>query len=192
MKTVNSYEELMQYAGELENAWLFLYKSGADQSDCALRNLQEVLRKNDDLPVCLADVNRVRDIHPVYRVDSVPVLIELEKGESRNVVKGCHQEGFFSAFFENALYRAQARKEGKTPKRVTVYTTPSCPWCNTVKAYLRKNGIPFREVDVSRNEQAAQELVRRSGQQGVPQTDINGQIVVGFDRKKLDRLLELE
>ncbi len=182
----------MQLAGKEEHAYLFLYKSGSEQSDCALKNLQEAMAGNEDIPVYLADVNQVRDIHTEYHISTVPILVELENGESRNMVKGCHQEGFFKAFFDNVLYKVQAKKEGKTPKRVTVYTTPTCTWCNTLKSYLRKNNVRYREVDVTKDERAAEEMVRRSGQQGVPQTDINGQIVVGFDQKKLDTLLELE
>jgi len=72
---------------------------------------------------------------------------------------------------------------------VTVYTTPTCSWCNALKSWLRKNRIAFREVDVSRDERMAQELVRKSGQMGVPQTEIDGQIVVGFNQARLKELL---
>jgi glutaredoxin len=60
------------------------------------------------------------------------------------------------------------------------------------KRYLRERGIKFRDVDVSRDAAAARDMVRRSGQQGVPVIDINGKIVVGFDRPKIDRLLGLK
>jgi glutaredoxin-like YruB-family protein len=72
-----------------------------------------------------------------------------------------------------------------------VYSTPTCSWCNTLKTWLRKNNIPFTDVDVSRDQRAAEELTRRTGQQGVPQTEINGQIVVGFNQPRLKELLEL-
>jgi glutaredoxin-like YruB-family protein len=76
-------------------------------------------------------------------------------------------------------------------KRVTVYSTPTCSWCNTLKAWLQKNNIRYSDVDVSRDQNAAEALVRRTGQQGVPQTDINGQIVVGFNQQRLKELLEI-
>lgn len=79
----------------------------------------------------------------------------------------------------------------KKHKRVIIFTTPSCPHCNHAKLYLRERGIRFRDVDVSRDPAAARDMVRRSGQQGVPVLDIGGRIVVGFDRPKIDRLLEL-
>ncbi|GIV20631.1 MAG: NrdH-redoxin [Armatimonadota bacterium] len=76
--------------------------------------------------------------------------------------------------------------------RVIVFSTPNCPYCNMAKRYLRERGIRFRDVDVSRDPAAARDMVRRSGQQGVPVIDINGKIVVGFDRNKINQLLGLK
>jgi len=74
---------------------------------------------------------------------------------------------------------------------VAVYTTPVCSHCRTAKQFLRERGVPFREVDVSRNEAAAREAMRKSGQTGVPVIDVNGTIIVGFDRARLVRALGL-
>ena len=78
---------------------------------------------------------------------------------------------------------------GPKPHRVLVFTTPSCPWCVRVKSYLREQRVPFREVDVSVDAAAARDLVRRTGQMGVPVVEIDGRPVVGFDRPQIDRLL---
>jgi glutaredoxin 3 len=80
-----------------------------------------------------------------------------------------------------------------TPRRhrVLVFTTPTCPWCTRAKGYLRTRGIAFREVDVSRDAAAARDLVRRTGQMGVPVIEIDGRPVVGFDRPRIDALLGL-
>ncbi|GAB4515875.1 MAG: glutaredoxin family protein [Anaerolineae bacterium] len=75
--------------------------------------------------------------------------------------------------------------------RVIVFTTPTCTYCNAVKRYLRQNKIKFKDVDISRDERAARDVVRRTGQMGVPVIDIDGKIVIGFDRPKIDRLLGL-
>jgi glutaredoxin 3 len=72
---------------------------------------------------------------------------------------------------------------------VVVYTTPTCGFCHQVKAYLHQRGVPFTEYDVSRDPQAAAEMVRLSGQQGVPVVLIDGQVVVGFNRPLIDQLL---
>ncbi len=70
-----------------------------------------------------------------------------------------------------------------------VYTTPTCPWCRRVKEYLSAQGVPYRDVDVSRDQQAAQDMVRRTGQMGVPVTVLDGEAVVGFDKPRLEALL---
>ena len=75
--------------------------------------------------------------------------------------------------------------------RVLVFTTPTCPWCQRAKSYLRSKSIPFKEVDVTRDQQAARDLVRRTGQMGVPVIEIDGRPVVGFDQRQVDRLLGL-
>lgn len=77
------------------------------------------------------------------------------------------------------------------PHRVLVFTTPTCPWCTRVKSYLAQRRVPYREVDVSRDAAAAADLVRRTGQMGVPVVEIDGRPVVGFDKPKIDRLLGL-
>lgn len=74
---------------------------------------------------------------------------------------------------------------------VTIYTASTCSWCEAVKEYLRAREIDFEEVDVSTDMDRAQEIVERSGQYGVPVIEIDGEMVVGFDRPRIDALLEL-
>jgi glutaredoxin-like YruB-family protein len=84
--------------------------------------------------------------------------------------------------------KIMAEQKKSTP-RVIVFSTPSCTYCNAAKRYFRDKGVKFRDVDVSRDAAAARDMVRRSGQMGVPVIDIGGKIVVGFDRPKIDRFL---
>jgi len=72
---------------------------------------------------------------------------------------------------------------------VAIYTTPSCPHCRSAKQFLREHQVSFREIDVAHNPAAAREMVRKSGQMGVPVIDVNGTIIVGFDRPRLVRAL---
>ncbi len=74
---------------------------------------------------------------------------------------------------------------------VIVYTTPTCPWCQALKRYLEERDVPYEEVDVSSDIEAALQMVEKSGQQGVPVVEIDGEIVVGFDRERIDALLGL-
>lgn len=80
----------------------------------------------------------------------------------------------------------------KPQPRVIVFSTPTCTFCNMVKKYFREENIKFRDVDVSRDPLAARDMLRRSGQQGVPVVDIGGKIVVGFDRPKINALLGIK
>lgn len=75
--------------------------------------------------------------------------------------------------------------------RVRVYSTPQCPWCARAKEYLSSKEIEFEDIDVSRNREAAIEMIRMSGQQGVPQLLIGDSIVIGFNQHEIDRLLNL-
>ncbi|MCS7134269.1 MAG: glutaredoxin family protein [Candidatus Pacearchaeota archaeon] len=77
-------------------------------------------------------------------------------------------------------------------KQVKIYTTPICPWCFVAKNFLKKHGIPFEEIDVSKDEKAAKEMIQKSGQTGVPVIEINGKIIVGFDEKKIRKELDIK
>lgn len=187
---VTSHDEMMKHISGKEKAFVLLYKKGSEQSECSLRNLGEARTDTDKVSVYLADVTAVRDIHTKYNITSVPTMLEFEKGRFVNTLKGCHEPGFYKSFFENAIYAAKVAENADKPqKRVTVYSTPTCSWCTTLKTHLKKHGVRYSEVDVSRDQNAAQEMQRRSGQMGVPQTDIGGEMIVGFDKGKIDRLL---
>lgn len=79
----------------------------------------------------------------------------------------------------------------KPQPNVIIFSTPTCSFCTMAKKYFREKAIKFRDVDVSRDASAARDMIRRSGQQGVPVIDIGGKIVVGFDRGKIDKYLNL-
>ena len=72
---------------------------------------------------------------------------------------------------------------------VVVYTTPTCPYCNMVKEYLTRRGVLFREYNVTTDPAAAMEMVRRSGQRGVPVTIIGDEVIVGYDPQRLEMAL---
>jgi glutaredoxin 3 len=72
---------------------------------------------------------------------------------------------------------------------VTVYSTPTCPFCHKAKDYLKEKGVEFEDVDVAADTVRAEEMVKKSGQMGVPVLDINGTIIVGFDIPKIDEAL---
>lgn len=73
--------------------------------------------------------------------------------------------------------------------QIKVYTTPTCPWCRMLKEYLSEKKIEFEAIDVSLDRKAAEEMVEKSGQMGVPQIEINGKMIVGFDREAIEEEL---
>jgi glutaredoxin 3 len=84
----------------------------------------------------------------------------------------------------------------KTPtadtRGVVVFSSPTCVWCTRAKAYLTGKGVSYSEVDVSRDRAAARDLVRRTGQMGVPVIEIGGRYIVGFDQNQIDGALGLQ
>ena len=83
-----------------------------------------------------------------------------------------------------------ATKEHKKHE-VIVYSTSTCPWCTVVKNFLKQNNVGFTEKNVGNDQKAAEEMIEKSGQMKVPVTDIDGKIVIGFDKKRIEQLLDL-
>jgi len=76
--------------------------------------------------------------------------------------------------------------------KVRVFSTPMCPYCVTLKEFLKEHNIEFEDIDVSKDKAALDEMVEKSEQTGVPVVDINGQIIVGFDKEKILQLLNIK
>jgi len=74
--------------------------------------------------------------------------------------------------------------------KITVYSTPTCPYCLFAKNYFKENGVDFEDVDVAADRTRAQEMIMKSGQMGVPVIDIDGNILVGFQPEAFEQLLK--
>lgn len=75
---------------------------------------------------------------------------------------------------------------------ITIYSTPTCVYCKTLKEYLNSKQIEFKEIDVSQDEVELEKMVAISGQMGVPVVEIDGNVVVGFDRERIDEILKIK
>jgi len=75
---------------------------------------------------------------------------------------------------------------------IKVYSTPNCPYCVTLKKFLEEHKIEFEDVNVAEDALAREEMIKKSGQMGVPVVDIDGQIVVGFDKERISKLLGIK
>lgn len=80
-------------------------------------------------------------------------------------------------------------KKDKEKQKVIVYSTKTCPWCNKVKELLEEKKVDFEYIDVGTDQKAADEMVEKSGQMGVPVTDIDGTIIIGFDKEAIEKAL---
>ena len=73
--------------------------------------------------------------------------------------------------------------------KIKVYSTPTCPYCVMVKDFLKEKNVEFEDIDVAADQEAANEMISKSGQMGVPQIEINGKIIVGFNKEALEKEL---
>ena len=188
MISLNSYNNFTKETKDLNGFWVLIYKKTSKQSDCAYKNINGAA---NGYSVFTVDVNDVKDIHPKFDVKTVPTLLKFEGKEFKGIYKGCNDTGYYKSLFSDTIFSASSKEDVPKQKSVTVYSTPTCSWCTRIKDYLKGNNIKFRDIDVSKDQKAAEAMVKRSGQQGVPQTLIGGQIIIGFDKPKIDKLLGL-
>ncbi|MDP3734770.1 MAG: glutaredoxin family protein [Nanoarchaeota archaeon] len=73
---------------------------------------------------------------------------------------------------------------------VTIYTTPTCPWCKKTKEFLKSKKIKYTEKNVSSNLKAQQEMIKKSGQMGVPVVEIGKEVIIGYDPKAIEKALK--
>lgn len=73
-----------------------------------------------------------------------------------------------------------------------MYSTQMCPYCFTLKEWLKEKGIEFQDINVAEDQNAAKEMVEKSGQMGVPVVDIDGKIIIGFNKEEISKILKLD
>ena len=162
------------------------FSSGAKR---ALAELENFSKENKGVPVYVIDVEKVKGAHKQFEVKNVPTVLALKEGKVAQRIEGVESARFYTRILCRAEFSPYKNDKRGVSHRVVVYSGPGCPACGTAKAYLRKRGVSFREIDISHDQHAAERLVRRSGQMAVPQIDIDGHLVVGFDQTKIDRFL---
>lgn len=80
----------------------------------------------------------------------------------------------------------------KIQPKVRIFTTPTCPYCFTLKEFFKDNNIQFEEFDVASDKLAREEMIKISGKMEAPVLDIGGEIILGFDREKITKLLNIQ
>ena len=189
MVRIDSLEQLKSQAGSDQKVVIGFFGEFSEKSRNQLPVFKQFAQANPDAKVFIVDVRQAKEVHPHFGVTLVPTVI-LAKGDSvLATVVGERPISEYEALLNNAP--TASRASDRPTKRVIVYSTTTCPWCTRLKDYLTRRGVPFKDIDVSRDQAAAQRMVAKSGQMGVPQCEINGQIVVGFDQNRIDMLLGL-
>jgi glutaredoxin-like YruB-family protein len=168
---------------------LAFYADFSSNAKRALAEIENFSRENKDLPVYVINVEKVKGVHKQFGVENVPTVLALRKGKVVQRIEGVESARFYARIFCGISLPYKSGEKGVS-HRVIVYSSSGCPACGSAKAYLRKRGINFRDIDISRDQHAAERLTRRSGQMAVPQIDIDGHLIVGFDQAKIDRLLK--
>jgi glutaredoxin-like YruB-family protein len=192
MESVVSYSELLDKFAKKRKSLLLIYKSGHLESECAYHNLEKALQKMESIPVYSADVNTVLDIHPNYGITNVPSLLIFSKGKLKNAINGCQNNRSIQTLMNQTFPYKKHTSKVRIAKSITVYSTPTCCWCTSLKTWLQENGIEYKDIDIAHDEKAAQSLIERTGHKGVPQIEINDQMVVGFQLPRLKELLNIK
>ncbi len=188
MERIADVQQFQNIREQKEPLSFFLFYTDSSEDSVTARSRLEAVSADKSVPVRAINAKET-PVHAEFGIDMVPALLIMRNGKAANVVFGLQTAEQYEEILDDAT-RA-LKQDGKPQRRVVVYTSDGCPWCDKAKNHLRKNGIPFREVNVSRNPDEAQRLVARTGQRGTPQLDINGRFVVGFDQPKIDSLLGL-
>jgi glutaredoxin-like YruB-family protein len=188
---IKDHEHLTQVQDKHKEFLIVLfYAQFSSAAKRALAELEQFSKDNKQVAVYGIDVERVKGVHKQFAVENVPTVVALRKGKVAQRLEGVESAQFYARMLSGAHPSAyKTGKGGPASHRVIVYSGPGCPACGTAKAYLRRRGVHFREIDIARDQHAAQSLVRRSGQMAVPQIDIDGRLVVGFDQATIDRML---
>ncbi len=151
--------------------------------------------QHEDQPAVLVDVGHVRGAHRRFGVTTVPTVLLAKGNQVLRKVVGFQTPDFYQRSLlapTTGARRARSGEEDARPAHsVVLYVGDSCPWCTRARNYLRKHGVPFREVNVSRDESEMMSLVSRSGQRGVPQLNIDGHWIIGFDKPRINQLIGL-
>ncbi len=173
------------------NAFLF-YSSNSDKSKEALESIKQIDKDAKDILFYSINAAEVKDIHPEFNIDMVPTLLIMEGDKVKNIVYGLQsKDAYLKIIYDSGTMRVKNNEKEKR-NNIVVYTSDGCPWCQKAKNYLKEKGFYFREINVSRKPSEAEKLVKRTGQMGTPQININGNFIIGFDKPKIDMLLGIK
>jgi thioredoxin len=149
--------------------------------------LEKMSADNADSLVKFVKINVEKEgqLAQMFGIQGIPTVLIFKNGQIFEEKVGVAAPDVYRSL----IGEAKDYKLPDGPAEVIVYTTPTCPYCHMLKEYLADRKVAYKEIDVSRDEEAANRMVERSGQTGVPQISINNQMIVGFNKPLLEMLL---
>lgn len=189
MRNIDNLKELEKVKNKHDLVLIVFYTPQSENSLHVHTILQE-LEQNMEVTIFGIDVSQVKTIHTNYNIDSVPTVLVFRNGSTAEIIKGKQTLAFYEKLFTGIDIDNNDSADNPN-HNVTVYTTPTCQYCTAVKNYLDQKGINYDEIDVSEDQTAAQKLMNQTGQKGVPQIDIDGNYIVGYNKQEIDNLLNL-
>lgn len=186
MKNINQNEfkhEVREFKGV---ALIDFYADWCGPCKALSPMLDEMSAENKDTEVKFLKMNvdTEQDIAQILGIMSIPTVVIFKDGLIVDQKVGVQPK----EAYESAINEAKNSAPSDV-KKVTVFSTPTCPYCVMVKNYLKEKNVEFEDVDVSLNAAQAQKMVERSGRMGVPQLWIGNQVVVGFNPPQINMLL---
>ncbi len=193
MQTITSPEQVQATLGSTSNPVVIgFFGDFSAASRQAQPAFEQFCASNTDLHALYVDVGSIKGVHKQFDVSTVPTVVVVKNGAVIRKVIGPQSP----EYYDRALvpHDHVAKASGEAPEkvhRVVVYTGSHCVWCKRLTSYLKQQRVRFREIDVSKNPSEAQSLQAKTGQTGVPQSNIDGHWIVGFDKPRINTLLGL-
>lgn len=190
IKWIDNQEILEQIQEKHKDFFMMMfYADFSSAAKQAMSELEKFSKESKEVPVYAVDVQKVKGIHKQFGVENVPTVIAVKAGKVLWRIEGVESAELYHRILTETDALPARKGEKTVSHRITVYSGAGCPACGAAKSYLRRQGVRFREIDISRDQHEAERLVQRSGQMAVPQIDIDGHLIVGFDQNKIDKLL---
>lgn len=151
--------------------------------------LEELDKENKDKNVTYAKVNvdENQELAGMYGVMSIPTVVFFKDGKVVGKKIGVQSKEEYLKSVE----KAKSYDPKNMKREVTIFTTPTCPYCHMAKDYMKSKNIAFTDVDVSKDQKMAREMINKSGEMGVPQLWINDEVIIGFNKPAIDMALGL-
>jgi glutaredoxin-like YruB-family protein len=163
----------------------------SQSSKAARQSLVDALSTHPDSRVFTVDVKSARNVAARYQVTAAPTVVRVNGCQILDRLVGPQPSAAYAALMKPPVSLKAATNVASKQPTVKVYVTNSCPWCRKLETYLDRNRIKYTKVNVETDPTAAFEMSNKSGQLGVPQSDIGGTMVIGFDLARISKLLQL-